>query len=208
MLRLIRKWIGAEVSEDGVVSVGNRETRQSSAVSPLLVNVDRHCAFDLWVERRQRGDRALRGRHRGGASSSRPTPRCFQDAMRERLAAFALSLHPDKTRLIPPDRIRPLRDVEPEAAGPRQARHLHVSRLHLHLLQEPSRPFPGSPEEPWQPREGDAEDREGRAPALDESAHPLPGTLAEAGRHGYFNYHAVSTNSGALARGIAFGFWV
>src|SRR5689334_21011126 len=75
-------------------------------ISPLLANVYLHYVFDLWAERWRR--REARGdmiivryaddivvgfEHEADA-------RRFRDAMRARLEEFALSLHPDKTRLI------------------------------------------------------------------------------------------------------------
>jgi hypothetical protein len=75
-------------------------------VSPFLANVYLHYAFDLWAERWRRreatgniivvrfaDDIVVGFEHEADA-------RRFQDAMHERLGAFALSLHPDKTRLI------------------------------------------------------------------------------------------------------------
>jgi RNA-directed DNA polymerase len=106
MLRLVQKWLKAGVLEDGVVSVSDTGTGQGSAVSPFLANVYLHYAFDLWAERWRRreatgniivvrfaDDIVVGFEHEADA-------RRFQDAMRERLGAFALSLHPDKTRLI------------------------------------------------------------------------------------------------------------
>ena len=75
-------------------------------ISPLLANIYLHYCFDLWVERWRRreaqgdmivvryaDDLAVGFEHEGDAYR-------FLDAMRERLGEFALSLHPDKTRLI------------------------------------------------------------------------------------------------------------
>ena len=75
-------------------------------VSPLLANVYLHYVFDLWAERWRRreatgdmiivryaDDIVVGFEHEADA-------RRFLDAMRARLEAFSLSLHPDKTRLI------------------------------------------------------------------------------------------------------------
>src|SRR4051794_41846230 len=75
-------------------------------ISPLLANVYLHYIFDLWVNRwRQReatgdmiivrfaDDIVVGFEHEADA-------RRFWEAMRERLQEFALSLHPDKTRLL------------------------------------------------------------------------------------------------------------
>jgi RNA-directed DNA polymerase len=106
ILRLIRKWLKAGVLEDGVVTVSDRGTGQGSVISPLLANIYLHYVFDLWAERwrRQeaRGDMiVVRYADDLVAGFEREDDaRRFLDAMRERFAAFALSLHPDKTRLI------------------------------------------------------------------------------------------------------------
>ena len=106
ILRLIQKWLKAGVLEDGVVNVSETGTGQGAVISPLLANIYLHYVFDLWAEqwrgREARGDMiivryaddiVLGFEHETDA-------RRFWDAMRERLGAFSLTLHPDKTRLI------------------------------------------------------------------------------------------------------------
>ena len=106
IIRLIQKWLKAGILEDGVVTVDDRGTGQGSVISPLLANIYLHYCFDLWAERWRRreaqgdmivvryaDDLAVGFEHEGDA-------RRFLDAIRERLGEFALSLHPDKTRLI------------------------------------------------------------------------------------------------------------
>jgi RNA-directed DNA polymerase len=106
IIRLIVKWLRAGVLEDGVVMVGEKGTGQGSVISPLLANVYLHYVFDLWAERWRRleatgdmiivryaDDIVVGFQHETDA-------RRFWDAMRERLREFALSLHPEKTRLI------------------------------------------------------------------------------------------------------------
>jgi group II intron reverse transcriptase/maturase len=106
IIRLIQKWLKAGILEDGVVTVDDRGTGQGSVISPLLANIYLHYCFDLWAERWRRreaqgdmivvryaDDLAVGFEHEGDAHR-------FLDAMRERLGEFALSLHPDKTRLI------------------------------------------------------------------------------------------------------------
>ena len=104
--RQIQKWLKAGILEDGIVTVDDRGTGQGSVISPLLANIYLHYCFDLWAERWRRreaqgdmivvryaDDLVVGFEHEGDA-------RRFLDAMRERLGEFALSLHPDKTRLI------------------------------------------------------------------------------------------------------------
>src|SRR5215208_3552373 len=104
--RLIRKWLRAGVLEDGVVTISDTGTGQGSVLSPLLANVYLHYVFDLWAERWRRreakGDMIL-VRYADdivvGFEHEADAQR-FWEARRERLQEFALSLHPDKTRLI------------------------------------------------------------------------------------------------------------
>jgi RNA-directed DNA polymerase len=106
IIRLIRKWLKAGVLEDGVVKPGEVGTGQGAVISPLLANIYLHYALDLWAERWRRreatGDMII-VRYADdfivGFQHEADTRR-FLDAMRERLREFALSLHPDKTRLI------------------------------------------------------------------------------------------------------------
>jgi RNA-directed DNA polymerase len=106
IIRLIQKWLKAGVMEDGVVTVSDRGTGQGSVISPLLANIYLHYTLDLWAVRwRQReatgdmifvryaDDFIVGFQHESDA-------RRFLDEMRERLRKFALSLHPEKTRLI------------------------------------------------------------------------------------------------------------
>jgi RNA-directed DNA polymerase len=59
ILRLIRKWLRAGVSEDGQWSRTTVGTPQGAVISPLLANVFLHYVFDLWVN--QWRDRHARG---------------------------------------------------------------------------------------------------------------------------------------------------
>jgi RNA-directed DNA polymerase len=106
IIRLIQKWLRAGVLEDGVVNVSEMGTAQGAVISPLLANIYLHYVLDLWAERWRRheatgdmiivryaDDFIVGFEHEGDA-------RRFLDAMRERLKEFALSLHPEKTRLI------------------------------------------------------------------------------------------------------------
>jgi RNA-directed DNA polymerase len=106
IIRLIQKWLKAGVLEEGVVTVSETGTGQGSVISPLLANIYLHYAFDLWAKRwRQReatGDMIIvRYADDIVVGFQHETDACrFLDMMRDRLEEFALTLHPEKTRLI------------------------------------------------------------------------------------------------------------
>jgi RNA-directed DNA polymerase len=106
IIRLVQKWLRAGVLEDGMVTVEEKGTGQGSVISPYLSNVYLHYVFDLWAERWRRreatGDMIM-VRYADDIVVGFPhetDARHFRDAMRDRLRAFSLSLHPAKTRLI------------------------------------------------------------------------------------------------------------
>ena len=106
VVRLIRKWLKAGVAEDGQVTPGTVGTPQGAVISPLLANIYLHYVFDLWAQQwRQRhaqGD-VIMARYADdivvGFERPADAERFWAD-MRGRLAEFALTLHPGKTRLI------------------------------------------------------------------------------------------------------------
>ncbi len=106
ILRLIQKWLKAGVSEEGEWSETKAGTPQGAVISSLLANVYLHYVFDLWIEVwrqkvasgdvvvvRYADDLVVGFQHRNDAER-------FLGEFRERLACFALELHPEKTRLI------------------------------------------------------------------------------------------------------------
>ena len=106
VIRLIQKWLKVGVLEDGIVTVSDSGTGQGAVISPLLANIYLHYVLDLWANRwRQReatgdmiivryaDDFIVGFQHESDA-------RRFLDEMHERLKKFALTLHPEKTRLI------------------------------------------------------------------------------------------------------------
>jgi RNA-directed DNA polymerase len=106
ILRLIQKWLKAGVLEDGVLTTSERGTGQGSVISPLLANVYLHSVIDLfaeqWRKREAKGDMIV-VRYADDlvfGFEHEADARRFLDAMRARLEEFALSLHPDKTRII------------------------------------------------------------------------------------------------------------
>ena len=106
VLRLIQKWLKAGVSEEGKWSETKVGTPQGAVISPLLANIYLHYVLDQWaIEWRKKfalgdviivryaDDFVLGFQHRKEAER-------FLEQLQERLRAFGLELHPDKTRLI------------------------------------------------------------------------------------------------------------
>ena len=106
ILRLIRKWLTAGVSEDGQWSETKIGTPQGAVISPLLANIYLHCVLDQWVMEWRRvhakgdvvivryaDDFVLGFQYRDEAES-------FLKQLRERMEGYGLELHPEKTRLI------------------------------------------------------------------------------------------------------------
>jgi len=106
ILRLIRKWLKAGVSEDGNWSESKVGTPQGAVISPLLANVYLHYVFDLWAEVWR--EKVARGelivvRYADDlvvGFQDRQDAERFLSEFRERLGKFGLELHPEKTRLI------------------------------------------------------------------------------------------------------------
>ena len=124
ILRLIKKWLRAGVSEEGEWSKTEVGTPQGSVISPILANVYLHYVFDLWVQHwrthratgevivvRYADDSVLGFQYRADAER-------FLEEWRVRLRKFGLELHPEQNA---PDRIRALCSCKPKAAWPRQA---------------------------------------------------------------------------------------
>jgi group II intron reverse transcriptase/maturase len=106
MIRLIRKWLRAGVSENGQWSKTNVGTAQGSVISPILANIYLHYVLDLWVNKwrkseahgeviivRYADDFVLGFQYRKDAEQ-------FVHELCERLCMFGLELNQDKTRLI------------------------------------------------------------------------------------------------------------
>ena len=201
VLRLVQKWLKAGVLEDGAVTVSEEGTGQGSVISPLLANVYLHYAIDLWAAQWRRreatgsmiivryaDDLVVGFEHEADA-------RRFLDAMRRRLETFALSLHPAKTRII---------EFGRHAAANRAARGLGKpetfnflgftficakSRRGKFLIKRKTR------RDRMRAKLKQVKD------VLRRRMHqPIPevGTWLGQVVRGFFNYHAVPTNSAAL----------
>src|SRR5471030_2767441 len=201
IIRLIQKWLRAGILEDGVVTVDDRGMGQGSVISPLLANVYLHYILDLWAERWRRreatgdmiivryaDDFIVGFQHEADA-------RRFLDTMRERLQEFALSLHPEKTRLIEFGRL---------AAENRKRRGLGKPETFTFLgfIFICSKTRRGK----FQIKRKSRRDRmrvklQAIKQELRRSMHqPIPqqGRWLRQVVTGYFNYHAVPTNSSTL----------
>lgn len=106
MLRLLKKWLRAGVSEDGEWSPTTVGTPQGAVISPLYANVFLHYVLDLWIHdwrtRHARGEVTI-VRYADdfviGFREESDARRCLA-ALQARFAKFGLELHPDKTRLL------------------------------------------------------------------------------------------------------------
>jgi group II intron reverse transcriptase/maturase len=107
LLRLIDKWLKAGVLEGGELTYPEAGTPQGGVISPLLANIYLHYVLDLWftevVKPRLKG-RAFLVRY---ADDFVMGFACEADARRvlgvlpQRFGKYGLTIHPDKTRLVP-----------------------------------------------------------------------------------------------------------
>ena len=184
------------------MSVSDKGTGQGSVISPLLANIYLHYALDLWAVRWRRreatgdmiivryaDDFIVGFQHESDA-------RRFLDEMRKRLREFALSLHPEKTRLIEFGRYAAERRARRGLGKPETFNFLGFTficgktRAGKFQLQRKTRQdrmrakLKMIKEEMWR-----------------RMHQRIPDQGKWLGRvvRGYFNYHAVPTNARALA---------
>src|SRR5271154_1501820 len=125
LLRLIGKWLNAGVLEDGCVTHPEAGSPQGGVVSPMLSNVFLHYVLDDWFERevqprlkgqsfliRYADDLVMGFSHEGDA-------RRVLAVLPKRFAKYGLTIHPDKTRLVPFE--RPDRGPKPPDASRRES---------------------------------------------------------------------------------------
>lgn len=106
LVRLLMKWMRAGVMEDGELRVVEEGTPQGGIISPLLANVYLHYALDRWLldwrKKHARGE-VYFVRYADDfvvGFQYEQDARAMHAALAERLAKFALELHPAKTRVI------------------------------------------------------------------------------------------------------------
>ena len=115
LLRLIGKWLNAGVIEGLVLSYPDDEgTPQGGVISPLLANIYLHTVLDEWFAKDIRPTFAREAAMVRYADDFVVLFESKQDAERflavlpERFGKYGLTLHPDKTRMVPfqrPDRV-------------------------------------------------------------------------------------------------------
>jgi len=102
ILLYVERWLKAPLERaDGSLEERTKGTPQGSAISPLLSNLFMHYAFDQWLRREY--PHALFERYADDAvihAKSFEEANRVLDAVRERLAACGLELHPEKTRIV------------------------------------------------------------------------------------------------------------
>jgi group II intron reverse transcriptase/maturase len=107
LLRLIDKWLKAGVLEGRELTYPEVGTPQGGVISPLLANIYLHYVLDVWFEE------VVKPRLKGRAFLVRYADdfvmgfACEADARRvlgvlpQRFGKYGLTIHPDKTRLVP-----------------------------------------------------------------------------------------------------------
>jgi RNA-directed DNA polymerase len=107
LLRLIGKWLHAGVLDEGTLTYPEAGSPQGGVISPLLANVYLHYVLDVWFERE------VQPRLKGRAFLIRYADdfvlgfTCEEDARRvlevlpKRFGKYGLTLHPEKTRVVP-----------------------------------------------------------------------------------------------------------
>lgn len=122
LLRLIGKWLNAGVLEAGCVTHPEKGSPQGGVISPVLSNAFLHYVLDDWFERevqpRLKGQSFLI-RYADDlvmGFSREDDARRVMAVLPKRFEKYGLTLHPEKTRLVPferpPDR--------PERLGPQE----------------------------------------------------------------------------------------
>lgn len=207
LLRLIGKWLNAGVMEEGCIQYPETGSPQGGVISPVLSNVYLHEVLDVWFEQQ------VRPRLRGPATLIRyaddalmlfgneADARKVLDVLPKRLDRYGLSLHPEKTRLVPFRRPQPPQSTggggDNGAAGPGTFDLLGFT----HVWARSRNGY-------WVVKQRTARDRMSRALKRIKDwcrmfrHQPLPEQFQKLSLklRGHYAYYGISGNSGALAR--------
>jgi RNA-directed DNA polymerase len=107
LLRLIGKWLNAGVLEEGTLLYPDAGSPQGGVVSPILANVFLHYVLDVWfaeeVQPRMRGQ-AFLIRYADDfviGFTREDDARRVMDVLPKRFGKYGLTIHPEKTKLVP-----------------------------------------------------------------------------------------------------------
>jgi RNA-directed DNA polymerase len=218
LLRLIGKWLSAGVLEDGCITHPEEGSPQGGVVSPMLSNIFLHYVLDDWFERevqpRLKG-RSFLIRYADdfvmGFSHERDARRVLA-VLPKRFARYGLTIHPDKTRLVPFE--RPDRGPKPPDASRRESPGTFDLLGFTHVWSRSRR---GN----WVVKQKTADSRFSRGLksisqwCRSNRHHPMATqhrTLCQKLR-GHFSYYGITGNSVALSRfrwfvaGVKLCFW-
>lgn len=199
VVRLVGKWLNAGVMSEGRLEHPTMGTPQGGVISPLLANIYLHEVLDRWwveaVLPRLRG-RAVLIRYADDfvvGFSDEEDARRVREVLPKRFGRFGLTLHPEKTRLVP------FRKPAHDGVGPPSGTFDFVG---FTLLWGRSR------RGWWALKVKTAKSRFTRALAglkawMARSRHEPVAAQAEAlarKLRGHFNYFGVPGNSDAIAR--------
>ena len=106
LLRLIGKWLKAGVLEEGALSYPTEGTPQGGVISPLLANIYLHYVLDMWFEEEVKPTlegEAILIRFADDfvlAFTNERDAHRMHELLGPRFAAYGLTIHPEKTRLV------------------------------------------------------------------------------------------------------------
>lgn len=123
LMRLIGKWLNAGAMEGLELQRPDAGTPQGGVISPILANVYLHEVLDVWFEREVKPrlmDRAVLVRYADDfviIFKREDDARKVQAVLPKRFGKYGLTLHPEKTKLVPFNR-PPKIDNDDDGEGP------------------------------------------------------------------------------------------
>ena len=203
VLRLIRKWLRAGVSEDGKRSKTSVGVPQGAVISPLLANVYLHYVLDQWVQKwrkkQTRGevyivrycdDFVMSFQYRDDAER-------FLRVLRMRFAQFGLEINREKTRLIEFGRFATENRLRRGQGKPETFDFLGF----MHICGKRRKSGTFIVRRQTISKRLRAKVKQVRKTLLTKRHEPVPlqGQWLRSVVQGFFNYHAVPGNSQALS---------